>query len=216
MIFSSRHKFLQGNIMKYVSIDIETTGLDSETCDIVEFAAVVDNLANQIPIEKLPRFQRYIYQPLYKGEPYALSMHKDLFLKLAKWQQGKEKDIQVCTPGNLMEEFYMFLQEHYVTKHQPGDIIKVLAGGKNFATFDVRFIEKLPQHDAYTVEFNHRVVDPAMLYLNPATDNGPPSMYDCMKRAGIEGDVAHTALEDALMVVSLLRKKFLPGKPGTK
>jgi len=202
--------------MKYVSIDIETTGLDSENCDMVEFAAVVDDLNNQQPIEKLPKFQRYIYRHLYQGEPYALSMHKDLFLKLAKWQQGKERDMQVCTPNNLMEEFYLFLKDCYVQhlnpKFEMGNPIKVLAAGKNFATFDIRFIEKLPNQDPYLVEFNHRVVDPAMLYLNPATDTGPPSMYECMKRAGIPGDVAHTALEDALMVVSLLRKKF-SGKP---
>lgn len=204
--------------MKYVSIDIETTGLDSETCDIVEFAAVVDDLNKQQPIEKLPKFQRYIFQPLYQGEPYALSMHKDLFLKLAKWQQGKERGIQVCTPKNLMEEFYMFLKDHYVAnpKFIMGHPIKVLAAGKNFATFDIRFIEKLPNQDPYLVEFNHRVVDPAMLYLNPATDTGPPSMFECMKRAGIAGDVAHTALEDALMVISLLRKKFSSGKPNSE
>jgi DNA polymerase III epsilon subunit-like protein len=203
--------------MKYVSVDIETCGLDPNTCDMVEFAAVVDDFNNQQPIEKLPKFQRYIYQPLYQGEPYALSMHKDLFLKLAKWQQGKGQDMQVCTPNNLMEEFYMFLRDNYVG-HKPntGEPIKVLAAGKNFATFDIRFIEKLPNQDPYLVEFNHRVVDPAMLYLNPTTDTGPPSMYECMKRAGISGDVAHTALEDALMVVNLLRKKFSPGKPRTE
>lgn len=206
--------------MRYCSIDIETTGLDSENCDMVEFAAVVDDLTQQQPIEKLPKFQRYIYQPLYQGEPYALSMHKDLFLKLAKWQQGKERDIQVCTPKNLMEEFYLFLKDYYVAHLNPkfsmGNTIKVLAAGKNFATFDIRFIEKLPQLDSFPVEFSHRVVDPAMLYLNPAIDSGPPSMFECMKRAGIGGEVAHTALEDALMVISLLRKKFLPGKPRTE
>lgn len=203
--------------MRYCSIDIETTGLDPETCDMIEFAAVVDDLAQQQPLEKLPKFQRYIYQPLYQGEPYALSMHKDLFLKLAKWQQGKEREIQVCTPKTLMEDFYKFLREHYVGHLNPkgcmGHTIKVLAAGKNFATFDLRFIEKLPNQDPHLVEFNHRIVDPAMLYLNPVTDTGPPSMLECMKRAGIAGEVAHTALADALMVVSLLRKKFPVGKP---
>ena len=29
-----------------------------------------------------------------------------------------------------------------------------------------------------------------------------------MKRAGIEGNVAHTALEDAEVVIKLIRKKF--------
>ena len=142
-------------------------------------------------------------------------MHKELFLKMAKWQQGKEPTIQVCKPEHLMEEFYMFLAKEYVddAKFINGYPIKVLAAGKNFATFDIRFIEKLPTHQCYPVEFNHRVVDPAMLYLNPNTDNVPPSMFECMKRAGIEGDVAHTALEDALTVISLLRYQFPISKP---
>ena len=41
--------------MLYCSIDIETTGLDPETCDIIQFAAVLDNLADPQPLENVSR-----------------------------------------------------------------------------------------------------------------------------------------------------------------
>jgi DNA polymerase III epsilon subunit-like protein len=56
---------------------------------------------------------------------------------------------------------------------------------------------------------HHRTLDPAMLYTL-YTDPEPPSMKTCMERAGFEGEVAHTALEDALMVIRLLRHKLIP------
>ena len=37
--------------MLYCSIDIETTGLNPKTCDIVQFAAVLDNLADPQPLD---------------------------------------------------------------------------------------------------------------------------------------------------------------------
>jgi oligoribonuclease len=215
MLFMLLPNFFKGNNMLYVSIDIETTGLNHETCDIVEFAAVIDDLNNQQPLHKLPTFQRYIYKELYQGEPYALAMHHELFAKLAKWQKNKNGDLDVCTPDRLIQEFYTFLSDYYVTDKLfcYGRNIKIQVAGKNFAAFDARFIEKLCNKAPYKIEFNYRVMDPAILYFNPSTDKGPPSMWDCMKRAGIEGTVAHTALEDALMVVNLLRKKFPPVEP---
>ena len=46
--------------MKYVSIDIETTGINPLVNDIIEFAAVIDDTNAKVPIENLPKFHRYI------------------------------------------------------------------------------------------------------------------------------------------------------------
>ena len=70
--------------MIYCSIDIETTGLDIEHCDIIEFAAVIDDLTDRKPLEELPRFHAYIAKRSLKGEPYALSMHQNIFRKIAE------------------------------------------------------------------------------------------------------------------------------------
>ena len=180
--------------MRYCSIDIETTGLNPATCQIIEFAAVVDDLRDQKPIDKLPRFQTYIHHPIYQGEPYALAMHAEIFKKLAKFP-----DDDIIEADSLFAAFYNFLTG------PGGSSSTIVVAGKNFASFDQKFLEKLPNK---FVKFRHRILDPAMLFTDPMLDDAPPSSALCLERAGLEGEVAHTALEDALMVVKLLRKGF--------
>ena len=190
--------------MKYISIDIETTGLNHDICNILEFAAVADDLKTQLPLESLPTFQIYILQDHYIGEPYALGIHAEIFKKLANW---KKTGINVCTPADLLPRFHTFLTTS--CGHTNGDgPIKINVAGKNFGNFDSKFLEKLPHH-SLLVKFNHRILDPAILYLDLEKDTDTlPSTETCMKRAGIDGEVKHTALEDALNVVRLLRKKY--------
>lgn len=190
--------------MKYVSIDIETTGLNHDICEVIEFAAVVDDLTIQAPLEKLPKFQTYILQDHYVGEPYALGMHAEIFKKIANWQKTKAN---VSSPSDLLLRFHTFLTT--LGGYAPGDgVIKINVAGKNFGNFDSKFLEKLPHHNLL-VKFNHRILDPAMLYYDPEIDtDGLPNTEKCMKRAGILGEVQHTALEDAINVVQLLRNKY--------
>ena len=81
--------------MKICSLDLEMTGLDIETCDILEFGCVLDDLSNQRPIEELPTFECY-FSPVreggtYQGSPYALQMHPEIFRRIAeKWSHGKK------------------------------------------------------------------------------------------------------------------------------
>lgn len=197
--------------MKYVSIDIETTGLNHDKCTILEFAAVVDDLNIQEPIEKLPKFQTYIMQEYYSGEPYALAMHCDKFQKIVN---SRNNGIDICRPEMLITKFYTFLmtfgyQETGRTHSSLKDgYIKINVAGKNFANFDNRFIEKLPDYNKM-IKVGHRILDPVMLYFDPKKDiDHLPSMSECMERAGISGEVPHSALEDAVLVVKLLRHKF--------
>jgi len=195
--------------MKYVSIDIETTGLNHDICNVIEFAAIVDDLKVQAPLEKLPRFQTYILQDHYVGEPFALAMHAETFRKIANWQKT---GAIVCTPADLLPRFQTFLTSlcGYAPDHK--GITKINVAGKNFGNFDSKFLEKLPHHNI-CVRFHHRMLDPGTLYFDPNEDNEVPSTEVCMKRAGIQGDVKHTALEDALNVIKLLRHKY-PLKGG--
>ena len=179
--------------MRYVSIDIETTGLDPNRCQIIEFAAVVDDLKVQQPLEKLPKLQTYVRHTFYQGEPYALSIHSALFKKLAS-----EETIDIVDAESLMARFFNFLTGPGGFAEPPA----IVVAGKNFATFDKQFIDKLPGTNL--IKFHHRTLDPAMLFTY-LTDSEPPSSKTCLERAGLAGEVAHTALEDALMVVKLLR-----------
>ncbi len=187
--------------MKYCSIDIETTGLDHNYCQIIEFAAVVDNLKIQAPLDSLPKFQTYILHEHYIGEPYALSMHAETFRKIAKWQ---ENGINICEPNQLMTKFYTFLTTLGGYSSFASSQIKINIAGKNFGNFDSKFIEKL--NNGSLVRFSHRPLDPGSMYLD-VDDAEPPSTEMCLKRAGLDACVAHTALEDAMAVIQLLRKK---------
>lgn len=190
---------------RYISIDIETTGLDPEYCQIIEFAAIADDLTEQLPLNELKTFQTYVLYDRYVGEPYALSLNEKIFRTIA----NREKfPCSLVTPDRLLPEFYNWLLKiGYVPEKNDG-IIKINAAGKNFASFDNAFLNKLPKFPY--VYINHRTLDPSILYFNPKTDKRLPSTEECMARAGIHGVVKHEALDDAMTVVKLLRKKF-PG-----
>ena len=79
---------------------------------------------------------------------------------------------------------------------------------KNVASFDLPFL-KAKIKDWGSVSWLARVLDPAVLYLDVAKDRSIPDMKTCMERAGLEGEVPHTALEDALIVLKLIRHKLV-------
>lgn len=192
--------------MKYTSIDIETTGLDPENCDIIEFAAVVDDLRVQRPIEELPKFQTFILKEQYTGSAFALAMHCEIFKQLARWQ---EIGIEICRIEDLMANFATFLTTQAGYKLADNGEIPVVVAGKNFSNFDLNFLKKIPNFEESAVKFFHRTLDPCTLYLDPRIDTEPPSTKSCIERAGIDFEgKEHRALDDALAVINLIRNKF--------
>ena len=82
---------------------------------------------------------------------------------------------------------------------------KIVVAGKNYARFDSRFLSKITKWDEY-IKVHHRILDPAALYWQPEIDGVElPDAKTCMERSGIAGEVAHTAVEDAQVVVRLIR-----------
>jgi len=75
--------------------------------------------------------------------------------------------------------------------------------GKNFASFDRQFLKRLPRFEQ-VVKLHHRTLDPAVLFWE-ANDEKLPDSKTCYERAGLDNKVAHTAVEDALAVVRLVR-----------
>jgi hypothetical protein len=59
------------------------------------------------------------------------------------------------------------------------------------------------------IKTERRVLDPAVLFWNPLEDEKLPDQNECLKRAGIDGVVDHTALGDAWQVIQLLRTKYV-------
>jgi len=211
--------------MKYISIDIETTGLDKQNHDIIEFAAVADDLEifssdfgmnpHKPPFRPwdLPYFHVYIYKEndLYQGSSFAFALHGEIFKKLRKRSvdSGHIDPKQYENYTTLENLNSLFVQWLYQIESEN----EINVAGKNFNNFDKPFLQaKLPEQwkgDNWgNVKLNYRAIDPAILYWQPG-DKGIPSSQMCLERAGLKGEVAHTALEDAMLMVKLVRNKLI-------
>jgi hypothetical protein len=85
--------------------------------------------------------------------------------------------------------------------------VQITVAGKNFGTFDKKFLEKLPRWNT-VVKFRNRIIDPAILYVDWKHDTTLPSLDKCKERAGIPGSVSHNALEDAWDTLQVIRAKY--------
>jgi hypothetical protein len=110
-----------------------------------------------------------------------------------------EKGTIMHDVGSTTNKFNTWLYDH-------GLIDKIVVAGKNYANFDLRFLEKLPGWSR--IKFDHRIIDVGNLYWEPK-DDGPhlPDLSKCLKRAGLNPLVSHNAIADAIQVIQLIRAK---------
>lgn len=188
--------------LRVVSIDIETSGLCPQNCDILEFGAVLDDLSNQRPIHMLPTFHCYFVKDEYKGEPFALSMHPTIFRRIAeRGEEANRKKYNYFSAEKFGNAFKTFLLKNgYETEH---DKITINAAGKNFGSFDLQFLKHKTDFLKH-INVRSRIFDPGILFLD-GDDDAIPGLAKCKERAGISGIVTHDAIGDAIDVVKLVR-----------
>lgn len=229
--------------MKYVSIDIETTGLDPKRNQIVEIGAVLDEIGSTTPIEDLPKFRAVIIHGEMQMGAYCADLHHALWLEINKIQNSPHKVRRTfsyipvvklddegdyifpsskeaglkengwthyCLPEMFEELLYKWLCLHiggqYISHHVQHGIsspIKINVAGKNPGSFDIPFIEALPEWRGL-VDLRRRVLDPASHFVQES-DEHIPDLQTCLDRAGIVSTVSHTAVDDAIDVVKLVR-----------
>ncbi len=188
----------------YLSIDLETTGLDPSYCQILEIGAVWDDW--QSKIEDLPRFHCYVVHEQVVGEYFALSMpsNQKILERIAKRYAPENREYSFFTPAQAMQELVAFTIARRYDAIKYGDTFpKLITAGKNFASFDDRFLMTLPGYK--DLQRHHRCVDPGMRFWDPRIDKVPPDTKTCLQRAGILTEVAHDAISDALDVIRLVR-----------
>ena len=188
-------------VSTFVSIDIETTGLDPMACDTIEVGAVIDDWL--FPLSNPPTFHCYIEKSFYRGQPYALSMHAKIFRRIAT----KEKGYLYLKPSQFAPVFGGWLRDngaYVIDPENPEREARGTPAGKNYASFDDKFLRMFPEYDKY-IKLHHRVLDPGNLFWDPLSDSKPPGSQTCMKRCHQEGEVAHTALEDAISVAKMIQ-----------
>lgn len=197
--------------MKYVSLDLETTGLDPESNQILEFAAVFEDGANQKPVYDLPFFHCYLLHAKLVGHPVAISMNADIIKKLADhgmdeiWHASDIEGVNYLHPVSVWKVFKPWMESNYgcaLNATGRGRIQATLAG-KN-PSFDRSFCSKLPGWE--TGCFYYRTADPAMFYTDFVNDVMIPDTAACAARAGVSIGGLHNALADARRVIELIRK----------
>jgi oligoribonuclease len=187
--------------MKYISIDVETTGLNPLYHQILEFGAVIDALPERVggafvPIDQLPKFHAYVKHSMVSGSAFALSMHPKILRKIADQKDEEDEDAIFVEPRELPIVFMEWCQSYNIDKITPL--------GKNFGIFDAQFLKRLPDWENQ-VKMGHRCLDPAMYWISP-NDDVPPDLSTCLKRAGFDSAVKHNAVCDALDTILVFRE----------
>lgn len=194
----------------YVSIDIETTGLDPNNDQVLEIAAVIDD--NQGDIYMKPLFHCVVKHQRLHGSVAGIAFNSKLIAKINSleltpyhefldWVEG-ERDwtdwkTLVLTPSQAAIALAAFLSVHFDGK--------ATVAGKNFGSFDRCFLEALPGFPKD--KFRHRYIDTGNLWWDPERDGFVlPDSDTVVERAGKTGKTAHLALEDALDTCQAVRR----------
>lgn len=99
--------------MKYLSIDIETTGLSPENHQILSIGVIVEDTNNKLPFEEVPKFHCAIVKEDITGGLFALNLNRDLIQTINSWNVVDEKG------KKQIEEDYgmLFCKEEEVVQH---------------------------------------------------------------------------------------------------
>lgn len=191
--------------MKYLSIDLEATGL-GENCLIIEFA--------MIPFDtKFRRLEDSLARSLYIHCP----SFEDLKPTLDPWvREHNEKIIRKAhADGMLMSEFKEFLKK-YLESPEVREYFgnqKIVLFGKSMNAIDLPFLNRDLGWEFMRKYFHHRILDLSSIGYGlvdlSLLPQGMDSGTNLMNHLGM-GAVAHTALEDArntaIMYLKLLDK----------
>lgn len=190
--------------MRYVSLDLETSGPDPLRHQVLELAVVVEDTKRPLPLAELPSFRRVLRYPELTGTPGALALNVRLLTELAEAPDGPAAPADHCAPTEVLGQLREFLLALGFRADAKGRVRFILAG-KNVASYDLLFLRELPGWGTL-VRSEPATLDPAAFYLNWHKDSRLPSMSICKARAQFPNtEVAHEALADALDVVQLLR-----------
>ena len=224
--------------MRYISIDVETTGLDPENCQILSIGAVIEDTLNQLPFEELPTFHGVIKRENVSGSLFALNMNRDLIETIVQYSGAQDQDekndivhmtgMQFYHEEEIVEALYQFcyrnglvpLDPNFLNKQRKivNGITYPILGSNMVKTYLNCAGKNFAGFDKKFLErlprwkqvfsIRSRVLDPGILFVDWINDESVPSLDECKKRAGIDGVVTHNAVEDAMDVVMLLRKCY--------
>jgi oligoribonuclease len=210
--------------MRYVSIDIETTGLDRQNDQVLEIGAVIEDTDKQLDFNEIPRYKAIINHDRLSGNVYAFNLNArilEILANIPKFAIGNDanefgikkttyiREHNIIKPEDFALSFQTFLTSNGYKENESNGEVKVIVAGKNFASFDQPFIERLLNlYRIPLINFGHRYIDPVNFFIDFETDKDIPSLNKCLEIAGIDDEVTHNALLDAWDVVRVMRKIY--------
>lgn len=220
--------------MKYLSIDIEMSGLNPVTDKILSVAVVIENTKKNIPLESLPYLHIVVVRENISGSIFAINMNRDLIQLINKYNVSTQEErvrlqiengvkflpedkvaheiLKFCAANDIEWEEKMSYSSHneFIDNLNKGHVkhkMYLNVAGKNFNNLDKIQLEQLPRWKQY-FNIRSRVIDPAILFVDWDNDDSLPGLGECLKRLGDSGYVSHNAYLDALDVIRLLRKDY--------
>jgi oligoribonuclease len=224
--------------MKYISIDIETTGLDADFNQILSIGAVIEDTLNPLPFEELPKFHAVIKRESVYGSIFALNLNRNLIQAMKDYSEARTPELKeeieesfgakFYEEDEVVEALYQFCYRNGLVDLDPNFLnkqMKIVDGipypilGSNMVKTYLNCAGKnfagfdkkfLEKLPRWKQVFSirSRVLDPGILFVDWINDESIPSLDECKKRAGIDGVVTHNAVEDAMDVVMLLRQCY--------
>ena len=168
--------------MKYLSLDLETTGLVRHPDNILQIAAVVEDVKNHKPLEELPRWVCFVKHENYTGSAYALHLNSWVFGHILN---PKESPYPVLDLNDALTGLTEFVKENF------GEEKPYLAGA-NVGTFGIQFFP-----DEIKRLFHDRTIEAGSVLIDWNT--GPRD---------ISPECDHDALNDSLLVIKKLRESY--------
>lgn len=188
--------------MKYLAIDIETTGLDPDVDQLLMASFILADTEDvKTPVENLPSITIAFHYDRISFSYKAYSIVTELAF-MEEYKKRIQNGTTVSFDG-ASQSLRQFLSDNGVdiyTKHT--------LAGKNLMAFDIPFIDKIGMR---WFKYHYRCLEPANFYTM-ANDTVMPNLEECCRRAGIVYDKAkaHESLYDAQLIVELIRLNIQP------
>ena len=174
--------------MIVASIDVETSGLDPATSDLLSVGLVIFN-TNTTFLAPIITQEWLVDHDHIKGHPIALKINANLIQRISN---NEGTGIQT-----ISRELYCYLEQRNC---------RLTFAGKNFSSFDNEFLKRhMPQWSDIRMLGGHRTLDPGSMFAI-ASDVVPPDLKTCCERAGViyNSVYAHSALYDANLVAQCI------------
>lgn len=180
--------------MRYISVDLETTGLDTNKCQIVMASFVLEDTERpEVPLEELKHCTALIRHENYYWESYALNMNQWIVNHLYE----KFTPFKVLTPEDWENEVLKYLFQIDYRQER-----KFTLAGKNIGGFDSKFLPK-----SILNRCHYRYIDVGSVCIDWSKDK-VGSLSDLKNERGLGKEVTHNAYYDALDVIKILRTTY--------